>query len=280
MQSMIGSMFECSSKTGKSEVAPQHDAENRRDSNPEAALGCDDVHLWIASLNRPGAEVAALRRTLTSDELERAGRFHFKNDRDYFIVARGLLRAILARYLKKKPGEIRFDYGSHGKPELRVKNGKPPLRFNLAHSRDYAIYAVARSRAVGVDIEFIRPEFAKEEIAERFFSGAEVGALRVLPEKLQATGFFNCWTRKEAFLKALGDGLSRPLDEFDVSLAPDQPARLLRVGWNSSEASRWFLESLEPVRGYVAAVAVEGPRYRMMTISWSEDPASRRNFNF
>jgi 4'-phosphopantetheinyl transferase len=137
------------------------------------------------------------------------------------------------------------------------------LRFNVSHSHSLALYAITRAREVGVDVEHIRPEIAQEKIAERFFSPREVTVLRALPTPLQASAFFACWTRKEAFIKAKGDGLTLPLDQFDVSLAPGEPATLLRTAWDPQEAACWALQDLAPAPGYRAAVAVAGHAWRL-----------------
>lgn len=223
---------------------------------PRLANG--EVHVWLASLTQPAAQVAELRELLDADERGRADRFHFEKDRGRFVVARALLRRLLGLYLNARPAELSFAYGAFGKPELRGEAGAPPaLRFNLAHSHELALYAFARGREVGVDLEHVRPDLAGEEIAERFFSAREVAALRSLAPEARAEGFFNCWTRKEAYIKALGEGLSHPLDSFTVSLRPGEPAALLEVEGDEAEAARWSLRELRPAPGYVAALVAE-----------------------
>ncbi len=212
-----------------------------------------------------------MKRTLTDDEVERAERFHFDKDRDRYIVARGLLRKILGGYVGKKPQKLRFRYSDYGKPELTDEAKGQNINFNLSHSHGLALYGVTRNRGIGVDLELIRADFADEKIAERFFSPREVATLRSLPKEVQARAFFNCWTRKEAYLKALGDGLSRPLGDFEVSLVPGEPAKLLRVGWDPAERDRWSLQALEPALGYVGAVAVEGQDCRILCRQWGDD---------
>ena len=201
--------------------------------------------------------------TLTADECQRAERYVFAKDRTHFVVARGLLRVLLGRYLGQDPPHLRFIYGPHGKPALATDTGGGALRFNVSHSHGLALYAITRGREVGVDVERIRPEVAQEKIAERFFSPREVTLLRALPAQLQATAFFACWTRKEAYIKAKGEGLALPLDQFDVSLVPGEPAVLLRAAWDPQEAARWSLQDLAPAPGYRAAVAVAGHDWRL-----------------
>ena len=221
---------------------------------PSLARG--DVHVWHASLSVDRPSQDELLGTLSPDERARAERFHFERGRDRFITGRGLLRAILARYLARPPEALRFDYSLHGKPRLSGSDGDR-LRFNVSHSHDLALYAITEDRELGVDVERIEPRLEKG-IAERFFSPGEVAALRALPAEVQSEAFFACWTRKEAYVKAKGEGLSFGLDQFEVSLAPGEPAALLRTIADPDEACRWSLRELAPEPGYAAAVAVEG----------------------
>lgn len=234
----------------------------------DLVLADDDVHVWRASLNPSAEHVRDLQRTLTPDEQERAARFRFQRDRDHFIVARGVLRAILGRYLGVEPSQLRFCYSSYGKPALAEKFGRKKLNFNLAHSHELALYAVTRGRTVGIDLEYMRADLAGEQIAERFFSPREVAVLRTLPRNKQEEAFFNCWTRKEAYVKAIGEGLSMPLDQFDVSLVPGEPALLVSTHKDPREAARWSLRALAPGSGYVAALAVEGHTWRLTCWQW------------
>jgi 4'-phosphopantetheinyl transferase len=208
------------------------------------------------SLDQPLGVVARLRRLLAPDEQLRADRFHFEIDRQRFSVARGGLRTILSRYVRARPEKIQFAYDAHGKPRLVPSQPTNPLKFNLAHSGGIALCAVTRLGDIGVDVERIRPEFAGEDIARRFFSASEVARLEQLPAETRQTAFFNCWTRKEAFLKATGVGLSLPLDQFDVTLAPGEPAALVRTAWDENEPAFWSLASIDVGAGHAAAVAI------------------------
>ena len=223
----------------------------------------EDVHVWRARLNQPASTVKSFRSILSPDELRRADSFYFEKDRTRFIVARAVLRTILSRYLGVPPRAVRFCYGRHGKPALAEESGGNGLRFNMSHSHELALYAVARDREVGIDLEYIRQDFASQEIARHFFSPREVSTLCALPASMQARAFFNCWTRKEAYIKARGQGLALPLHQFDVSLSPGEPAELLSSRENPQEASRWTLRELAPGDGYVAALAVEGHDWRL-----------------
>ncbi len=218
----------------------------------------DEVHVWRAHLGALPTVLETLFESLSTDERQRAGRFHFRKDCDRFIIARGVLRQILSRYLNTSPAQLRFSYTEYGKPELQDVPGKVPVRFNMSHSNEMALYAVTLGREIGIDVEFIREDFAGIEIAERFFSTAEVAVLRALPSALQTPAFFNCWTRKEAYIKARGEGLSYPLDQFTVSLTPGEPACLLSTHLDPRDAERWKLFALSPADGYVGALAVEG----------------------
>jgi 4'-phosphopantetheinyl transferase len=227
-------------------------------------LSHSDVHLWIASLDRPTDELACVRTALTQDEIKRASAFKFELDRSRFIAARGILRQLLGHYTECEPRSIRMEYNHWGKPSLAGRSARNDIRFNLSHSHGLAVYAIAHEREVGVDVEMIQPEFVNERVAEHFFSRAEVESLRVLPFEHQVEAFFACWTRKEAYIKAIGRGLTIELASFDVSLRPGERPALLR----SVNADRWSLEAFQPARGYVAALAIEGAGYRLGEPRW------------
>jgi 4'-phosphopantetheinyl transferase len=236
----------------------------------DLALSSDDVHVWRASLDQPAWRLERLAQMLSADERAKAERFYFERDRKRFIVSQGLLRTILSRYLTIEPNQLQFCYGRRGKPALAQMFGGGTLRFNMSHSHGLALYAIARDRKIGVDLERIRPILDAEQIAERFFSAQENAIFCVLPPSQKLKAFFNCWTRKEAYLKATGDGLARPLDQFNVSLAPGESARLLHVEGDPQEAARWSLQALTPAPGYVAALAVEGHGWRLACWQWPE----------
>jgi len=231
-------------------------------------LDADEIHVWRAELDQPEATVERLGQTLSTDEQERAQRFVLERVRTRFVVGRGLLRAILARYLGRPPHRLRFAYGERGKPALAPAESTS-LRFNVSHSADVVLFAVARGREVGVDVERLRPMPRAERIAERFFSVPERQALAALPEARKVEGFFTCWTRKEAYIKARGDGLGHPLDQFAVTIAPDEPVRLSAVGdGDATEIARWSLTGLPPGPGYVAALAACGSGWRVTSRNW------------
>lgn len=232
------------------------------------ALTNDEVHVWRLRLEPPESQVGYLRHLLAPDELSRADSFYFPKDRDHFVVGRGVLRAILGRYLGMNPRDLHFSYSSYGKPSLTRECGGRWLRFNISHSWQLALVAVARGREIGVDIERLRAHATTWDIAEHSFSPGEVAALHAVPPHRQTEAFFNCWTRKEAYIKARGEGLSLPLDKFDVALTPGEPARLLSADGDTHEASRWSIRELNPGDGYVAALAVEGSQWRVLCWEW------------
>lgn len=224
-------------------------------SEPPASLtlATGEVHVWRLELDQPENVVAEFRTTLEAGELARAARFHFEKHRRQFVVGRGGLRYVLARYLDVRPEECRFSYGAYGKPAL-VSEG---LRFNMSHSHGVALIAVALDRELGVDVEHVRADFASEDIARRFFSRAEVATFNALEKEEQVAAFFRCWTRKEAYIKAIGRGLSEPLDAFDVTLAPGEAAALLRA--ERGDAARWAMFNIDVGDDYAGALAVEIP---------------------
>lgn len=221
-------------------------------------LASDEIHLWRASLDQATTSVDQLAETLSADERHRAERFFFERDRLHFIVGRGLLRIILGRYTGIEPSRLEFHYGLRGKPAIVPTPDNANLHFNISHSDGLALYAVARDRELGVDLEHIRPISDIEEIAERFFSAAENAALRNIPPSSKLEAFFTCWTRKEAYIKATGHGLSLPLDQFDVALVPGTISALLKIRGDRDAASRWLLQEIAVAPSYVAALAVEG----------------------
>jgi len=201
----------------------------------------------------PGPQtLAALAATLSDAERERARRLRFHRDRRRFMVARARLRELLAARLGVAPESVELAYGTHGKPRLGSQSA---WRFNLAHCDDVAVYAFSTANEVGIDIEAIRQEREADAIASRFFSRRENAEYSGLAPRDKPVGFFNCWTRKEAVVKALGEGLSMPLNEFDVSLVPGAPARVLRIAGARGDGCGWRLESFSPLPGFIAAVA-------------------------
>ena len=233
-------------------------------------LDRDEVHVWRAMLDQPPSQIQHFCQSLAADEQARAARFYFEKDRKHFIAARGVLRAILGVYLDRAPECLSFCYSSYGKPALAGEPDLDAIRFNMSHSHGVALYAVTRGREVGIDLERIRSGLAVAQIAERFFSPREITMLQALPTELRNQAFFRCWTRKEAYIKARGEGLSLPLDQFAVSLDPGEPGIVVEAAWDPSEASRWSLHELTPAPGYAAAVAVEGHDWCLTGWQWPD----------
>lgn len=216
------------------------------------------VDLWKIALTDPVPSLEYLSGLLSADETNRANRFVFERDRNKFIRTRGLLRIILGRYLEIGPELIEFRYEPGGKPRVADALNPFRLRFNVSHSAEIALIAVGFGRELGIDVEYIRPNVDVLEIATHFFSPREILELSGLPGNQQIHGFFNCWTRKEAFVKAIGLGLSFPLTAFDVSVRPGEPATLTRLEPNLCEQTQWILWDVSPSDDYAAALAVDG----------------------
>ena len=222
----------------------------------------DEVHVWAAALARPADQVAALALQLSGEERERAARFRHVPSRNEFIVARVLLRVLLGECLGADPREVRFSRTARGKPRLA---GPDPaqLCFNVSHSHGLALFALTGRCEVGVDLEHVRPFSDEMGLAERFFTPREAAALRALDGRGRRETFFRLWTRKEAYLKAHGLGLSFGLERVEVSHTPEDPAHVVHIDGDRREAARWSLRTLSPAPGYVGALALQAHDYRL-----------------
>jgi 4'-phosphopantetheinyl transferase len=219
---------------------------------PDHAL----VHVWRRSLDREAVDETDLAALLSRDERLRAERFRSRRDASRFIVARATLRQILGAYLAVAPDRLVFVTGPHGKPALAWPRAS--LTFSVSHCEGLALYAIARGRRVGVDVERRRPVDDLDDLAARVFAASERAELAALSAERRGQAFLDGWTRKEAFVKALGEGLRYPLDTVVVSLDPAAPARLLAVGDRGGAVSGWSLHALDAGAGYAAALAAEG----------------------
>jgi 4'-phosphopantetheinyl transferase len=239
-------------------------------SSPPNSLGLSEseVHVWTASLECVPELARQLESSLSDDEIVRAGRFRFDRDRKFFIAARGILRALAGAYLRRAPSDLQFQYGAEGKPSIVLNNSDEQIRFNLSQTQGRALYAFARGRDLGIDLEAIHWNVAMETIAERFFTRRETAALRALPTELQAEGFFNCWTRKEAYIKARGQGLQIPLDSFDVELRPGEPVQFVQ-----GVESHWNLFAFSPAPNYVAALVFDGAPCEVRFFNFERQPS-------
>ncbi len=218
----------------------------------QLTLAEDEIHLWYVSLTQPIEMVQKLAATLTEDEQVRAYRFKFDYLQTHFIIARGVLRDILSRYLQLEAKHVQLTYSKFGKPSLTDHE----YEFNLSHSHNLAVYAVTVGKRLGIDVEGIRQIANLENIAMRFFAPIEYRTLCNLPEEQKLVSFLNCWTRKEAFIKAVGSGLSYPLDKFSVSLIPGEPARLLHIEDEPDTIGAWSWLAFSPTEGYIAALTM------------------------
>jgi 4'-phosphopantetheinyl transferase len=222
----------------------------------QITLPAEEVHLWRVDLASVALAEKRWDDILSADERARATRFHFSRDRQYFTATRAVLRTILGGYLDFDPKALRFQYSEKEKPSLTAPQSGKHVEFNVSHSGDVALLAFARGRDIGVDVERLRENFDHEAIARRFFSEQEQRQLAALAPADRYHGFFRCWTRKEAYIKARGTGLSLPLRQFDVSLKPGDLNALLATRPESSEASHWALQEVSAGEGYVAALCV------------------------
>lgn len=229
----------------------------------------DEIHVWRAALNLPEVAIERLCGFLASDELDRMKRYSTSTARARFVAGRGILRAILSRYIGISPEQIRFGYGFYGKPFLALPqpDEAQSFNFNLSHSSDLALIAVARSRKVGVDVERLQPELAYERLARRFFTHSEQHSIFAKPPGLQLYAFYQIWTLKEAFLKAKGDGLSQSLEKFGVDLRSRQDVN--SVGQTHTQFMEgWSLLPLSPGSSYVASLAIAGRDWKLSCWQW------------
>jgi 4'-phosphopantetheinyl transferase len=240
--------------------------ESKQPGNTGVPTGRIDV--WTVRLDEP-ARVGSEAVVLSPDEVVRASRFHFEKDRIHFTRCRSALRGLLAGYLAIPAAEIRFEYLTSGKPQLAPEQNPSALQFNISHSANMALIAVGREHRLGVDIEKIRDDVDTTALADRFFSPRERAGLQALPDHLRVPGFFACWTRKEAFLKATGEGLSFPLADFSVTTHPDLDPELEEIKGNTDDGKQWFLADLSVVDGFRATVACERSPYRVETHAWN-----------
>lgn len=231
----------------------------RGPENPQLARGA--VHVWCAELSRP---VEPFWPLLAHDEQMRANRFRFVRDKTRYVAARGILRLLLGAYLGVAPKTVLFEYSKFGKPFLLDGT----LQFNVSHSHDVALFAFCWGSVVGVDVEGKRPLSDLHALAQQVFSPTELQALHALPHDQQQDAFFRAWARKEAFIKAVGEGFSYPLKQFDVTLAPADPAKILRINQSVAEATAWYLTDLPPLPDFSSALVVEQGIWQLSCWQW------------
>ncbi len=223
----------------------------------------DEVHVWRVPLPIPEPFLQSLDALLSADEKNRAARFKFEKHRKNFISARGQLRLLLAAYTGQSPDKLRFTYNRFGKPSLISDGTFPQICFNISHSHELALMAFHPHWELGVDIEWMKPDFDGLHLVHRFFSPNEIEQINALPDHLKREAFFNGWTRKEAYIKARGRGLNIPLAQFSVSLVPGQPARLLETSHDPQAVKEWSLQDIPIDAGYKAAIVVHAVSFRL-----------------
>lgn len=228
----------------------------------------DEIHIWFSYLDKTINELYHFSQMLSIDERMRMGRFHRDEDKKRFIVRHGILRKIFGGYIGVEPNDLQFYYDKKGKPSLLENLGRGSVQFNLSHSNGVAIFAFTRNHDIGVDIEYIREIPEMDKIVRRFFSEKENEAFRLLPDSQKRAAFFKGWTSKEAFVKALGDGLTRPLYNFDVSLSPNKSGELLKIDGDSNEAHQWSIQYLEPLPDFACAFAIRSKFFNVKCWQW------------
>ena len=231
-------------------------------------LTSNEIHVWAATLCPPAEILNQFAATLSPDETARANKFKFERHRNRFIAGRGALRGILAPYLNAQPAELGFDYSPNGKPSLAGRFAESKIHFNLAHSDELALIAVTRIGIVGVDVEKVRPVKDMDHLVARFFSPRESDAFQKVAEAEKPAAFFNLWTRKEALLKATGEGITRSLSLVEVSFLPGEPARLVAIAGDSAKAAEWSLRDLSPAVGFTGALAIQARNITVRCWNW------------
>jgi 4'-phosphopantetheinyl transferase len=231
-------------------------------------LPSDELHLWRISVDYVAPNLASLEQLLSKDERARADRFRFSRNREQYIIRRAAMRQILARYVGVEPQQLRFSYGAYGKPSLAGPVDGQDIRFNISHSEDLALCGVTRGRDIGVDIEHIRTDLDISGMTDRCLTSRERETLEQLPMSIRKHAFFVAWSRKEAYVKARGQGLGYPLHRFEVSLCPGEPSVLLSDPEDPLEVLRWRLEDVPADQAYAAAAAVEGRSWMRKLWRW------------
>ncbi len=244
-------------------IAPMHISRGDFQIAPGLTLPEDEVHLWRVDLEALPTDESRWQKLLSSDEAARAARFHSPLDRNRFAASRALLRLLLGSYLQTDPDRLSFSYSKKEKPYLAPPHSESGISFNISHSGEVALLAFARRREIGVDVEQLHRNIEIDSIARRFFSLHEQQQLAALRKEEQFDAFFRCWTRKEAYIKATGEGLSLPLDQFDVSIAVGDTDALIATRPDASAATLWSIRDIPAGAGYVGAICVRGRDWRL-----------------
>jgi len=242
-----------------------------RTPSSDLQLSSGEIHIWMSDLDQPESEYGRLMQVLSTDERMRAGRFRFPKDQKRFIARHGMLRMLLGCYLGVKASEIRFTEGKNGKPEIVETFGKKMIHFNITHAEGVALFAFDRNNEIGTDLERIRDFPEMDHIADRFFSAGEKSFFRASPQSIRKEAFFTCWTRKEAFVKATGDGLSMSLEKLDIApVLAEGGVPLISEGTlgEEGEEAGWSIHTFQPVRDYVGALAMKGSDVTPRCFKW------------
>jgi len=245
--------------------------DNWRPQRQADQLHQSEVHLWSVSFDTPSEKLGYFRSTLSADEKERADRFLKIEDRELYTITRGALRSLLGAYLAIEPREVEFAYNTLGKPSLAGMGVQAALNFSVSHSGAQALLGFARGRRIGVDLERVSADADVLELAERYFSSNEFETLRSLTAEMQHEAFYCGWTRKEAYLKARGEGIFFGLERVEVSLVPGERAIIKKVSDDPNVSENWILEHLLPAPNYIGAVAAEGHDITFRFFRWEPD---------
>ncbi|MGI9549671.1 MAG: 4'-phosphopantetheinyl transferase family protein [Aurantibacter sp.] len=231
-------------------------------------LPSNTIHVWTKNFGAVQHETERLIHLLNDHEKIRANKFKFPKDRQRFIVSRAVLKVLLGRYLDENPQEIEFEYGAYGKPEVKVPSS---VNFNISHAGNMVVLGFVKNYTIGVDVEIVKNDFDVVELAENFFSQDEIRALSNTNENERFRAFYRCWTRKESFIKAVGQGLSYPLDSFAVSLDDDHSAEFLKINGIPDPQKNWRLHSFIPADGYIAALSINGNPKTIQFFDWQRE---------
>jgi 4'-phosphopantetheinyl transferase len=226
-------------------------------------LDAGHIDVWRSRIDLPVSEIEKYAETLSEQEQERAAKFTFPDKYEEYVVSRGLLRKALAHVLDQEPSSFKFDYTSSMKPYLVKQYNDRSISFNVSHSHGQALVAISLDRNIGIDIEKIRPDVEYEKLAKRFFSEAEHKALMQCAVEDRVAAFFATWTRKEAFVKAVGKGIAFGLSEFDVNISPFEPPIMLSTRWNPEDVSKWLMASIDIEKNYMATLAADGGEFQI-----------------
>ncbi len=228
----------------------------------------DEVHIWKLNIGQPDLQNFEFISMLSEMERIRARSFRFNKIRKYFIITHGVLRIILGFYLNIKPGQLKFHYGSYGKPYINEKFCKESIQFNLSHSHEFAIYAFVRGHRVGVDLEYITDIQDFEEITAQLFSKQENTIFKKIPKSQKLRTFFKCWTIKEAYSKAVGTGLTEPFIQRNLSFALKKSICKFKTKINAEDAFYWSITSFTPTPNYIASLAVESHNWHLQSFQF------------